>query len=161
MHRQCCNVVCRSCHQPLMDDLQEMINERPSLFLDKISEWLTLYHDQPISTTALHNNLCDLELTYRLLCRIAAECNDVAHTEWLHEIAANYMADQMVFMDGKGISIVTHQSSTNLKWYLLQVMNYAWCDVRCSGRYGKEWVNECMSLIMLVNVQRKLLEETK
>ena len=98
-----------------MDDLQEMINERPSLFLDKISEWLTLYHDQPISTTALHNNLCDLELTYRLLCRITAECNDVAHTEWLHEIAANYMADQMVFMDGKGISIVTHQSSTNLK----------------------------------------------
>ena len=46
------------------DDLQELIRETPLLFLDEIGEWLALYHDISISTAAIHNNLCDLGLTY-------------------------------------------------------------------------------------------------
>jgi transposase len=45
------------------DDLYRLIRETPSLFLDEIKEWLALYHDQPISTTVLHDNLRDLGLT--------------------------------------------------------------------------------------------------
>ena len=83
----------------MTEDLREMINETPSLFLDEISEWFALYHGQPISTTAMHDNLHDLGLTYKLLRRVAAECDNVACAEWLHEIAVSYTADQMVFLD--------------------------------------------------------------
>jgi hypothetical protein len=38
----------------------QSLMETPSLFLDEIGEWLAIYHDQPISTTALHMNLYDL-----------------------------------------------------------------------------------------------------
>ncbi|KAF8236082.1 hypothetical protein L208DRAFT_1532852, partial [Tricholoma matsutake] len=51
-----------------IEDLHELIRETPSLFLEEeIGEWLALYHDLPISTTALHDNLWELGLTYKLL----------------------------------------------------------------------------------------------
>ena len=50
-----------------IEDLLELIQESPSLFLDEITEWLALYHDQPISTTALHDNLRDLGITHKKL----------------------------------------------------------------------------------------------
>ena len=58
-----------------------------------------LHHNQPILTTALHDNLCDLGLTYKLLRRIAAERDNVACAEWLHKIAVNYTADRLIFSD--------------------------------------------------------------
>jgi len=67
--------------------------------LDEIGEWLVLYHDQPISTIALHNNLQDLGLTYKQLKRVAAECDDEYWSYWLHNITANYTANQLVFLD--------------------------------------------------------------
>jgi transposase len=60
-----------------IEDLHKLIQESPSLFLDEITEWLALYHDQPISTTALHNNLRDLGITHKKLQIVAAECDDV------------------------------------------------------------------------------------
>ncbi|KAF5378873.1 hypothetical protein D9615_006901 [Tricholomella constricta] len=57
--------------QDALNDLQELIQESPSLFLDEIGEWLALYHNQPISTTALHDNLRDIGLTYKLVCKAA------------------------------------------------------------------------------------------
>ena len=81
----------------MTEDLRQLIDETPSLFLDEIGEWLAIYHDQPISTTALHMNLQDLGLTRKRLRRIAAERDEIARAEWRHEIAVNYTADQMVF----------------------------------------------------------------
>ena len=46
------------------NDLHELIQETPLLFLNEIGEWLALYHDISISTAAIHDNLCDLGLTY-------------------------------------------------------------------------------------------------
>ena len=40
-----------------INDLEELLREAPSLFLDENGEWLALYHDMPTSTTALHYNL--------------------------------------------------------------------------------------------------------
>jgi len=79
--------------------LRELIRETPSLFLDEIGEWLALYHDVPISTTALHNNLRQLGLTYKLLRKAAAERNDIARADWLLEITTLYTADQLVILD--------------------------------------------------------------
>ena len=54
----------------MIDGIQQLLHENPTLLLDEIREWL---HDQPISTTALHINLQDLVLTHKRLKRIAAE----------------------------------------------------------------------------------------
>jgi hypothetical protein len=57
----------------ITEELHELLDESPSLLLDEIGEWLAVYHDQPISTTALHDNLKDLGLTYKCLKRIPVE----------------------------------------------------------------------------------------
>lgn len=82
-----------------INDLQELIRETPLLFLDEIGEWLALYHDISISTTALHYNLRELGLTYKLLRKAAAERDDIARSEWLLEITTLYTADQLVVLD--------------------------------------------------------------
>jgi transposase len=38
----------------IAEELHKLLLESPSLLLDEIGEWLAIYHDQPISTTALH-----------------------------------------------------------------------------------------------------------
>jgi hypothetical protein len=65
----------------------------PSLLLDEIGEWLALYHDQPISTTALHDNLKDLGFTYKRLKRIAAEQDNAYCADWLYNMTSNYSAE--------------------------------------------------------------------
>ena len=82
-----------------IDDLHELIQGTPSLFLDEIGEWLALYHDQPISTTALHYNLRELGLTCKVMRRAAVERDPVAHAEWLAYVMATYTADQMVILN--------------------------------------------------------------
>ncbi|KAF8237075.1 hypothetical protein L208DRAFT_1066236, partial [Tricholoma matsutake] len=74
-----------------ISDLQELICKTPTLFLDEIGEWLALYHNQPISTTALHNNLQELGLTHKILWKAAAECDDLALTHFI----SNYTGCQM------------------------------------------------------------------
>lgn len=83
----------------MTEELRDLIAENPSLLLDEIGEWLAIYHDQPISSTALHDNLKDIGLTYKRLKRVAAERDDARRAEWLHNITANYTADQLVFLD--------------------------------------------------------------
>jgi transposase len=80
-------------------ELHELLTESPSLLLDEIGEWLAIYHDQPISTTALHDNLKDLGLTYKRLKRIATQRDDAYRADWLHNMTSNYTADQLVFLD--------------------------------------------------------------
>lgn len=83
----------------MADELHELISESPSLILEEIAEWLALYHDRPISITALHDNLQDLGFSYKKLKRVAAERNDELRSDWLHNITANYTAEQLVFLD--------------------------------------------------------------
>jgi hypothetical protein len=67
--------------------------------LDEIAEWLALYHNLPISITALHDNLQDLGLTHKRLRRVAAECDDVYRAAWMNEVLMHYTADQMVLLN--------------------------------------------------------------
>lgn len=85
--------------QVMTDEIHELLAETPSLLLDEIGEWLAIYHDQPISTTALHENLRDLGLTYKRLRRVAAERDDGFRADWLHNMTTNYTAEQLVFLD--------------------------------------------------------------
>lgn len=101
----CINTTSHHCGRPrlltsqMAEELAELISESPSLLLDEIADWLALYHNQPISLTALHDNLRDLGLTYKHLKRAAAERDDAHRSDWLYNITANYTADQLVFLD--------------------------------------------------------------
>ncbi|KIL62456.1 hypothetical protein M378DRAFT_38929, partial [Amanita muscaria Koide BX008] len=78
-----------------LPDLHDFIRENPALFLDEVGEWLALYHDQLISTTAFHDHLRELGLTHKILRKAAAERDDAARAEWLIHITSNYTAHQM------------------------------------------------------------------
>jgi transposase len=79
--------------------LLQLIRESPILFLAEIREWLALYHDQPISTTALHDNLREVGITQKILRKAATERDDFARAEWITHMTANYTARQMVILD--------------------------------------------------------------
>ena len=64
----------------MIDDIKLLLCGDPTFLLDEIKEWLALYHDQPISTTALHMNLRDLLLTHKRLKRVAIEREDATQT---------------------------------------------------------------------------------
>ena len=48
---------------------------------------------------ALHNNIWSAGLTYKLLCRRAAERDEVATEQWKEDVHVNFMAAQMVWTD--------------------------------------------------------------
>ena len=60
----------------VIDELWELIEESPDLFLDKIGSWLALFHVVQISMTALHDNLQDLGLSQKTMHRAAMERDD-------------------------------------------------------------------------------------
>ena len=76
-----------------MEDICELIHEAPSLLLDEIAEWLTIYHEQPILATMLHDNLHRLGLAYKKLQKVAAECDDAYRVAWMYEVSMNYTAN--------------------------------------------------------------------
>ena len=82
-----------------IDNLHHLIQESLYLFLDEIGEWLALYHDQPISMTALHDNLCEIGLTRKVMRKVATEHDPVACAEWLAYVTSTYSAVQMVILD--------------------------------------------------------------
>jgi len=46
----------------VIDELWDLIEETPCIYLDGIQEWLAIQHDLPISLSALYNNLRRLSL---------------------------------------------------------------------------------------------------
>ncbi|KAG5633342.1 hypothetical protein H0H81_008554, partial [Sphagnurus paluster] len=82
-----------------IQDLHNLIQETPSLFLDKIGKWLALYHNLPISTAALHNNLRDQGLTYKLLRKAAAERDNALWSDWMYNVSTNFTAEQLVVLN--------------------------------------------------------------
>lgn len=89
----------RLLNSSIMQELQELIAEAPSLYLDEIREWLAIFHNQPISMSALHYNLRDLGLTYKVLKHAAAQRDEAMRNKWIDDVAANFTPDQMVFTD--------------------------------------------------------------
>ena len=68
------------------------------MFLDELQDWLTLEHDVLISTTALHMNIRNARLTYKL-CQRAVERDEVAREQWKVDVHANFVAAQIVWTD--------------------------------------------------------------
>jgi transposase len=80
-------------------DLSILISESPAMFLDEIQDWLALVHDVNISRTALHENIRDCGITYKMIHKAALERDDEARHEWHEHMRNNWVASQCVVVD--------------------------------------------------------------
>ena len=80
-------------------DLCTLLEEAPEMYLSEIQDWIALTYQVHISRAALHLNICDAGITYKLLRKAAAECNEDLHQEWMQDVNEHFVASQMVFVD--------------------------------------------------------------
>jgi transposase len=80
-------------------NLYTLLEEAPKMYLYEIQEWITLTHKVHISRTALHQSICNAGITYKLLQRAAAECDEDFRQEWKQDANIHFSALQMIFVD--------------------------------------------------------------
>src|SRR5258708_6351034 len=80
-------------------DLYTLLEEAPEMYLSEIQDWIALSHEVHISKTVLHENICDAGITFKLLRKVAAECDEDHWLEWKEDINTHFIASQMVFVD--------------------------------------------------------------
>ena len=94
-------IQCRPCilNNNMTYDLCTLLKEAPEMYLSEIQNWIALTYQVHISRAALHLNICDAGITYKLLCKAAAECNEDLCQEWMQDVNKHFVASQMVFVD--------------------------------------------------------------
>jgi hypothetical protein len=80
-------------------DLYTLLEEAPEMYLSEIQDWIALAYEVHISKSALHQNILDAGITFKLLRRAAAERDEDFRQEWKQDVNAHFMASQMVFVD--------------------------------------------------------------
>jgi hypothetical protein len=80
-------------------DLYTLLEEAPEMYLSEIQDWIALMFEVHISRTALHLNIRDAGLSFKLLRRAAAERDEDLRQEWKQDVNAHFIASQMVFID--------------------------------------------------------------
>ncbi len=80
-------------------DLYTLLQEAPEMYLSEIQDWIALSHEVHISKTALHENIRNAGLSFKLLCRAAGEHDEDFWAEWKQDINAHFTASQMIFVD--------------------------------------------------------------
>ena len=69
------------------------------MYLSEIQDWIALTYQVHISRAALHLNIRDAGITYKLLRKAAAEHDEDLHQEWMQDVNKHFVASQMVFVD--------------------------------------------------------------
>ena len=80
-------------------DLCMLLEEAPEMYLSEIQDWIALTYQVHISRAALHLNIRDAGITYKLLHKAAAERDEDLHQEWMQDVNEHFVASQMVFVD--------------------------------------------------------------
>jgi len=80
-------------------DLYTLLEEAPEMYLSEIQDWIALTHEVHISKSALHDNIRDAGISFKLLRRAAAERDEDYREEWKQDANAHFTASQMVFVD--------------------------------------------------------------
>jgi transposase len=60
-------------------NLYMLLEEAPEMYLSEIQDWIALAHEVHISRAALHLNIHDARITFKLLCRAVAEHDEDCH----------------------------------------------------------------------------------
>jgi transposase len=80
-------------------DLYMLLEKAPEMYLSEIQDWIAVTYKVHISRAALHQNIHNTGLTFKLLRRAAAERDEDLRQEWKQDIDAYFTASQMVFVD--------------------------------------------------------------
>jgi transposase len=80
-------------------DLYTLLEEAPEMYLSEIQDWIALAHEVHISRSALHLNIRDAGITFKLLRKAAAERDEDLRQEWKQDVNAHFVASQMIFVD--------------------------------------------------------------
>lgn len=78
----------------VMNDLLVLLENLPHLYLQEIREWLAMVHQIGMSKSALDENLREMGVTYKLLCRNAAE-RDEERRDLFREVVATQLHARM------------------------------------------------------------------
>jgi hypothetical protein len=80
-------------------DLYTLLEEAPEMYLSEIQDWIALTYEVHISRAALHQNIRNTGITFKLLRRAAAERDEDFRQEWKQDINEHFTASQMIFID--------------------------------------------------------------
>jgi transposase len=85
------------CHPRILNgdmthDLYTLLEEAPEMYLSEIQDWIALTYEVHISKSALHMNICNAGITYKLLRRAAAERDEDLRQEWKQDVDAHFTA---------------------------------------------------------------------
>ena len=80
-------------------NLYMLLEEAPEMYLSEIQDWMALTYEVNISRSTLHKNICNAELSYKLLRRAVEERDEDYQQEWRQGVNDHYIASQMVFVD--------------------------------------------------------------
>ena len=93
---QCCPCILNG---NMTHDLYMLLEEAPEMYLSEIQDCIALAYKVYISRTALHVNIHDAGMTFKLLCKAAAECDEDLWEEWKQDVNAHFTASQMNFVN--------------------------------------------------------------
>ncbi|TFK95215.1 hypothetical protein BDV98DRAFT_518183, partial [Pterulicium gracile] len=83
----------------LIGEITDRIVEYLDNYLDKMQEWLALYHNMKISKSALSLNILELNLSWKKVRRIARNQVDQECAEWFHQFLCEFHPLHLVFLD--------------------------------------------------------------
>jgi transposase len=89
----------RILNSDMTHDLYTLLEEAPEMYLSEIQDWIALTYEVHISRTALHMNIRDAGLTFKLPRKAATEHDEDLWQEWKQDVNAHFTASQMVFVD--------------------------------------------------------------
>jgi transposase len=92
---------CRPCilNSDMMHNLYTLLEEPPEMYLSEIQDWIALSYEVHISKAALHMNIRDAGITFKVLRKAAVECDEDFWQEWKQDINAHFTASQMIFVN--------------------------------------------------------------
>src|SRR5258707_5714707 len=88
----------RILNSDMTHDLYMLLEEALEMYLSEIQDWIALSHEVHISKTVLHENIRDAGITFKLLCKAVAECDEDHRLERKEDINTHFIASQMVFI---------------------------------------------------------------
>ncbi|TFK95563.1 hypothetical protein BDV98DRAFT_641136, partial [Pterulicium gracile] len=74
----------------LLREITNRIAQYPDEYLDKMQEWLALYHNVEISKSALSESLLEMDLSWKKMRRIARNRDDQERAEWFNQFLQEF-----------------------------------------------------------------------
>ena len=81
------------------NDLFNVLDQAPEMFLDEIQDWMALHRDTAISITSLHQVIQDAGLSLKMLHKAASERDEVAQEEFRTYVREHLVAEQVITVD--------------------------------------------------------------